>query len=183
MPDNTLREALEKIIRERHEQMKAQNPDIRDLGEHELKTHSVLDKPESKTLGGNPRMMKKAKTERSLWSDNYTVTTEGAIHGTEVKVESSIYGELPVKQFLGVPYAKAPVGELRFKKTEKPFKYFGIRECTNFTSGSMQLSALLDDPFADPGFSGTYHTEDSLYLNIWSPAEKLTEKLPIVVWV
>ena len=182
---NEIKAMLRKMVEDKHAKFKEENPDIRDLGEHELTVH----RPGDKTSAASPmsRMMslraKASAEQKSRWDENYAFTTEGVIHGKEIKVDSSLYGEIPVKQFLGVPYAKPPIGELRFRKAEKPFKHFGVRECQSFTAGAMQLSGIVDDPFADPGYNGTYYEEDCLYCNIWSPARKLDEKVPTVVWI
>ncbi|MBQ5755695.1 MAG: carboxylesterase family protein, partial [Erysipelotrichaceae bacterium] len=41
----------------------------------------------------------------------------------------------------------------------------------------------LQDPYASNGFNGTMQSEDCLYLNLWSPAKTVDEKLPVFVWV
>jgi para-nitrobenzyl esterase len=69
--------------------------------------------------------------------------------------------------FRGVPFAAAPVGELRFRPPAEPEPWTGVREATAFSPMSPQppptgLEAIPGDP--------TEQSEDCLYLNVWTPA-------------
>lgn len=99
-----------------------------------------------------------------------------------------------VKMYAGIPYAKAPVGELRFKEPVNPDKWDDTRECFTFGPKSMQVvSSQLQDSILDiyaekgwhPNFDTTYIqkvSEDSLYLNVWAP--NTTKKdLPVLVFI
>ncbi|CAM5510558.1 carboxylic ester hydrolase [Streptomyces narbonensis] len=72
-----------------------------------------------------------------------------------------------VASFLGIPYAQAPVGELRFRVPEPAESWDGIREATAFGPTAPKrpyappLAALLPDPEV-PG-------DDCLNLNVWAP--------------
>ena len=91
-----------------------------------------------------------------------------------------------VTVFKGVPFAKPPVGKLRWKAPEPPEPWEGIRDCIEFGPASMQ-----DIPGVDPDlYSMEFHvdsnipiSEDSLYLNIWTGAKDTSEKLPVLVWI
>ena len=86
-----------------------------------------------------------------------------------------------ITAFLGVPFAKPPVGDLRWKPPVKPAKWKGVRKATEFGSRCMQGRIYDDMIFRDPGPS-----EDCLYLNVWTPAKKLgkgKDKLPVMVWI
>ena len=100
--------------------------------------------------------------------------------------------------FLGVPYAKAPVGALRWKAPQAPECWDGVRDATSFGHRAWQMQKLYVEsedhsppmPFvnygrefyADPAFVPPMD-EDCLYLNIWTPAETGTEKLPVAFWI
>lgn len=76
--------------------------------------------------------------------------------------------------FKGVPFAKPPVGRLRFMAPQKPDSWEGTLVCDTFKAAPVQ-----------PMFHGEeYETgEDCLYLNIWTPAENADEKLPVMFWI
>lgn len=91
--------------------------------------------------------------------------------------------------FHGVPYAKPPVGELRFHSPVEPEAWEGELDCTRPNAVACQYSrrkiaatsCLRPDPnkkYEDPPVS-----EDCLYLNIWTPAEQSGEKLPVLCWI
>ena len=75
--------------------------------------------------------------------------------------------------FRGIPYAKPPVGELRWKAPQPAEPWEGVRECRRF--GDMCIQ--------NPGWVGMdafeHHSqsEDCLYLNIWTPAASAEEEL------
>lgn len=88
--------------------------------------------------------------------------------------------------FKGIPYAKAPIGELRWKAPQPLDNWDGVLKADCFKAKSMQ--EVHEDPFYDkefyddPSFSVNI-SEDSLYLNIWTPADKAEEKLPVAFWI
>ncbi|GMR37683.1 hypothetical protein PMAYCL1PPCAC_07878, partial [Pristionchus mayeri] len=54
-------------------------------------------------------------------------------------------GEKKVDAFQGIPYAKPPVGELRFEKPQPPEKWKGIKETKSFAKRPVQPSVLYID--------------------------------------
>ena len=78
----------------------------------------------------------------------------------------------PARIYKGIPYARPPVGESRWKPPEPPIPWTGTRSCTQFSQKTAQVSKAQ--------ISGM---EDSLYLNILTPAEKCTDRLPVMVWI
>ena len=93
------------------------------------------------------------------------------VNGTFVGTE-----ENGVASWLGIPYAKAPVGERRFKAPEyvdasdRVFeaKYYG--KCAFGAHGQGDCIQKLT-------------SEDCLYLNIWVNADDKTEKKPVMFWI
>jgi para-nitrobenzyl esterase len=75
--------------------------------------------------------------------------------------------------YRGVPYAAPPVGNLRWKPPQPVAEWSGILECTEYRSACPQ--------FGGP-FNSLKQSEDCLYLNIVTPAKKISEKLPVMVW-
>ena len=92
-----------------------------------------------------------------------------------------------VTVYKGIPFAKPPVGDLRWRAPKPCDDWEGVRECYSFAPASMQ-----DIPGVDPNdlYAKEFHvdpgigiSEDSLYLNIWTGAKSTSEKLPVLVWI
>jgi para-nitrobenzyl esterase len=78
-----------------------------------------------------------------------------------------------VNTFLGIPYAKAPVGDLRWKAPQLPHVWQGIRKADKVPPHCTQSI-----------FGFDRGQEDCLYLNIWSPSLfPGTDKMPVMVWI
>ncbi|WP_438863872.1 carboxylesterase/lipase family protein [Neptunicella sp.] len=97
-------------------------------------------------------------------------TTKGTIEGL-YQPDSKLY------EFKGVPFAKPPVGELRWKAPVAMDPWSGIKATKAFAARSMQLPIFGDMNFRSPGIS-----EDSLYLNIWSADLTPQTKQPVLVY-
>ena len=79
--------------------------------------------------------------------------------------------------YLGVPFAQPPVGDLRWKAPQPAQDWSGVLETKAFAHSPMQTNVFGDMKFRSPGTS-----EDCLYLNVWAPAEKPAEGLPVLVY-
>jgi para-nitrobenzyl esterase len=66
--------------------------------------------------------------------------------------------------FRGVPYAQAPVGDLRFRPPRPPSPWRGIRDAVAFGPMAPQNGSSLALLGADTGMA-----EDCLTLNLWTP--------------
>ncbi|MFM2482165.1 carboxylesterase/lipase family protein [Celerinatantimonas sp. YJH-8] len=83
-----------------------------------------------------------------------------------------------VDAFLGIPYAKPPVGKLRWHRPLSPEPWQGIKKTTEYGPGCPQVpydgDTLASLP---PNFS-----EDCLTINVWRPNDAV-ESLPVMVWI
>ena len=82
-----------------------------------------------------------------------------------------------VKKFLGVPFAQAPVGELRWKAPQPVPAWEGVREAKQFGDDPMQPNI-----FGDMSFRGSGRSEDCLYLNIWTTVATTADALPVLIY-
>ncbi|MGD0801275.1 MAG: carboxylesterase family protein [Terracidiphilus sp.] len=108
-----------------------------------------------------------------LHADSLKVKTEqGKAHGKSIN-------DGKVKAFLGLPYAAAPVGDLRWKTPQPPAKWQGERDATKFGAHCAQGHVFDDMIFQDGAGS-----EDCLFLNVYAPASaKAKSKLPVMFWI
>jgi para-nitrobenzyl esterase len=82
-----------------------------------------------------------------------------------------------VRIFKGIPFAQPPVGNLRWKPPQSPKNWEGVRQAVQFGPRCMQHPVFGDMNFRSNGMS-----EDCLYLNVWTPANKGNERLPVLVY-
>ena len=111
------------------------------------------------------------------------VTTDRVV--VESGIISGIAGtDSSVKIFKGIPFARPPVGDLRWKPPVPPKHWEGIRKCDTFPASALQAKPV---PFAmwSKEFMAPEEplSEDCLYLNVWTAARYQQDKLPVIVWI
>ncbi|XP_053455875.1 cholinesterase isoform X1 [Nycticebus coucang] len=111
--------------------------------------------------------------------DIIITTRNGKVRGMSLPVLGGV-----VTAFLGIPYARPPLGPLRFKKPQALTKWSEVWNATKYANSCFQI---IDQSF--PGFPGsemwnpnTDLSEDCLYLNVWSPAPK-PQNATVMVWI
>ncbi|MBP5519572.1 MAG: carboxylesterase family protein [Treponema sp.] len=94
-----------------------------------------------------------------------------------------------ITAFKSIPFAKPPVGDLRFAPPQPCESWNGVLQCYKFPPMPVQPSPLRNPPpediyarewAVDPDIPVS---EDCLYLNIWTPAKNADEKLPVYFWI
>lgn len=104
---------------------------------------------------------------------NANANTPGAsvqiANGTVTGVTDANTG---IQRFLGIPYAKAPVDDLRLRQAVPRSLSFGTFQATEHGPACYGL-----------GNDEYQQSEDCLTLNIWKPAAAAHEKLPVLVWL
>ena len=85
-----------------------------------------------------------------------------------------------VDVFRGIPYAKAPVGALRWKAPQKPDHWPGTRAAVAFEPPCSQPTNADGKTVNGGGVAGVT-SEDCLYLNVYAPSD--ADKAPIVLWL
>lgn len=102
-----------------------------------------------------------------------------------------------VKVYAGIPFAKPPVGELRYREPQEPDNWEGVFKADHFGPMAMQtrgsiifdsLSHILGWHDYKIKFGDEYReevSEDCLYLNVFSPEEETKDGnlLPVIFYV
>jgi para-nitrobenzyl esterase len=93
--------------------------------------------------------------------------------------------------FMGIPFAKPPLGPLRWREPQPVVPTAGIHDATKPSHPCMQ-SLQGTDGFIEP-LAATYGvayqpqrldpSEDCLYLNVWTPQLQAAAHLPVMVWL
>ena len=92
--------------------------------------------------------------------------TGGTIEGVE---QDGIF------TYKGIPFAAPPVEDLRWKAPAPVKPWTGIKKTDAFCLACMQASGTMGNTAPV--------SEDCLYLNVWTPAKKSNEKIPVIYWV
>ncbi|MDH7483928.1 MAG: carboxylesterase family protein [Spirochaetales bacterium] len=121
-------------------------------------------------LTGMPGTAQERKTSTApgpgTWKGSELVyTMQGSVRGIRDTFDTFAW--------LGLPYAQAPVGELRWKAPQPPLSWKGIKKADSFGAQAIQKLALV---------GWIRGSEDCLYLNIWRPADS-SANLPVFVWI
>ncbi|KFW64496.1 Fatty acyl-CoA hydrolase precursor, medium chain, partial [Pygoscelis adeliae] len=111
------------------------------------------------------------------------VTKYGRVQGYQFKVDAA---ERSVNVFLGLPFAKPPVGPLRFSEPQPPEPWKGVRDATSYPPMCLQ-DKVRGQVFSDVITNRKEKvllqvSEDCLYLNVYTPVStEKQEKLPVFV--
>jgi len=101
--------------------------------------------------------------------NNQVRTADGIVEGTTEPGG--------IRAFKGIPFARPPVGPLRWKAPQPVIPWDTVLQATQFGPQPMQ-NRIYDDMV----FRSRPKSEDCLYLNVWTPAKSGQEKLPVLVY-
>lgn len=115
----------------------------------------------------------------------------GAGAGTPepVRVHEGLLSGVPgndpaVRVFKGIPFGAPPVGELRWRPTQPPAAWEGVRAADEFSPACPQMQREQGSFYQlefQPEPLPT--SEDCLYLNVWTTAASAGERRPVMVWL
>lgn len=102
-------------------------------------------------------------------------TIYGTVDGNTVVLDTGF----SVDSFYGIPYARPPVGDLRFANPQTPIPWTGVLDATVLPNACMQnIVSLLW--YTHPGWKK--FSEDCLYVNIYTPSDQTDAPFPVMVW-
>ena len=100
----------------------------------------------------------------------------GPLVGTQEGIVQGLISN-SVAEFLGIPYAEPPLGNLRWKPPKKKAPWSGVLKTQAYAPICAQITTL--GVFAGPA----NNNEDCLYLNVFTPNLDATARLPVIVWI
>lgn len=106
---------------------------------------------------------------------------------TENGIVEGIWAADPrITAFKGIPFAAPPTGKNRWRAPQPAADWQGVYHADHFGPISMQE---IPGHNAQDIYTREWHvdsgipmSEDSLYLNVWTPAKTAQETLPVLVW-
>uniref|UniRef100_A0A7M4EBN0 Carboxylic ester hydrolase n=1 Tax=Crocodylus porosus TaxID=8502 RepID=A0A7M4EBN0_CROPO len=109
--------------------------------------------------------------------------SQGRLQGTQARVKGT---DRLVNVFLGIPFAKPPVGSLRFAPPEPPEPWTDVRDATSyppFCPQDLTFLRRIQQTWKEK-HAPLITSEDCLFLNIYTPADSDKKtKLPVMVWI
>lgn len=103
------------------------------------------------------------------------------VDGGQITGTPTIQWTPGVRLFRGVPFAAAPVGNLRWRPPQPVVPWSGVRRTDDFSPACMQLPTDTEGNAWREGHVPV--SEDCLYLNIWTPARSAVDRQPVMVWI
>lgn len=105
-----------------------------------------------------------------------TPVSAQSVHAPAGQLEGK--AERGVTAFKGIPYAQAPVADLRWKPPVALTPWQGVRKAQSFGPACIQPRSSIISIYSN---APVKTSEDCLTLNIWSPAK--AKGAPVIVWI
>ncbi len=106
------------------------------------------------------------------------ILVQDAVCAEPVKIESGLIQgtvEDGLSVYRGIPYAAPPIGDLRWRAPLPAPKWDGVRAANEFGRACIQSNPAIANLPA--------HSEDCLYLNVWTPARSGKDRLAVMFWI
>ncbi len=104
-------------------------------------------------------------------AENVTVAPQAELQTQSGPVKGVVQDGVGI--YKGIPYAKPPLGDLRFAPPQDAEPWADVLDCSAFGDIATQDSVS----------GGLSMSEDCLTVNVWTPATGADEKLPVYVWI
>nr|XP_033798989.1 fatty acyl-CoA hydrolase precursor, medium chain-like isoform X2 [Geotrypetes seraphini] len=107
----------------------------------------------------------------------------GKLQGKLLKVKGT---DRHVEAYLGIPFAKPPVGPLRFSPPQPAEPWDGVRDATSYPPICPQVLENLEAlaKAINAKLPTLTISEDCLFLNVYTPAHRSkNSKLPVMMWI
>jgi para-nitrobenzyl esterase len=90
-----------------------------------------------------------------------------------------------VVAYLGVPFAAPPTGANRWRAPQPAARWDGVRRADAFGANCLQDRTPGNrlGPWTEEYLISGPVSEDCLYLNVWTPASRASDKLPVLFWI
>lgn len=100
------------------------------------------------------------------------IQSQGPVSIDTGRVAGALTGQSnTISVYKGIPYVAPPIGDLRWRPPQPAKPWTGVREATTFSPIPLQR----DSPQPQ--------SEDSLYLNVWTPAKNGSERRAVMFWI
>ena len=113
------------------------------------------------------------------------LTVEGGqIAGLQINITTNA-GPVTYFAYKGIPYAAAPIGDLRWKEPQPVIPWEGVRQCVKYEHPGYQAVHYPGGYATEWGYGEeSPYSEDCLYLNVFTKAAGQTDKkLPVALWI
>jgi para-nitrobenzyl esterase len=112
------------------------------------------------------------------------VVVAQAVSAATVQLDSGVISGVSgtsaeVQVYKGIPFAAAPVGNLRWREPQPAAHWDGVRRADQFGAICTQPAFRGANPSATP----RNMSEDCLFLNVWTAATSAKERRPVMVWI
>ena len=124
---------------------------------------------------------------------NYKANKTEVLHLDNGDIQGVIDDKGEVEIYTGIPYAKPPIGELRWKEPVDVDNWEGVKDCSNYAPKAMQAKSnvfisSVEDIYLEKNWNihllptkDQEMSEDCLYLNVYKP-KNATSNTPVFVF-